>query len=229
MRATTGYRDSGRDVVVFDLDGTLIDTRAEIAAAVNHVRGLRSLAPLTVAAVLAEVGRGAAHLVSRTAGAPAADELPELLAEFRRYYREHQGTRSAPYPGIREAVAALGVDRDLYVLSNKPHEATVREIELQGLTGAFRAVWGAGNLFALKPNPAGVLEALRLSGSGAARGAMVGDSAIDVATAIAAGVTPFLATWGFGPAAGAPGGTVVAVGSPARLVEEIRRALPPRR
>jgi phosphoglycolate phosphatase len=218
-----------RDVVVFDLDGTLVDTSGDIAAAVNHVRGLLSLEPLEVGAVLSEVGYGAARLVSRTVGAPTDAALAELLGEFRSYYREHQGAHSALYPGVREMVDALGSECDLYVLSNKPHDATLREIELQGLGGAFRRVWGAGSLPALKPDPAGVLEALRLSGVGAERGAMVGDMPVDVATAAAARVSSFLATWGFRTSAAAAGGAFVPVGSPSGLAAELRRAIPARR
>jgi phosphoglycolate phosphatase len=125
-------------------------------------------------------------------------------------------------------IGALADDYDLYVLSNKPHDATIREIELQGLGGAFRRVWGAGSLPALKPDPAGVLEALRLSGVGAERGAMVGDMPVDVATAAAARVFSFLATWGFRPSTATAGGAVVAVGSPSQVAAEVRRAIPAR-
>jgi len=221
-------RHDGRGVVVFDLDGTLVDTSGDIAAAVNHVRGLKSLAPLDTSAVLAEVGYGAAHLIARTTDVSTGDAATELLGEFRRYYRENQGAHSALYPGIRAMIDALADDYDLYVLSNKPHDATIREIELQGLGGAFRCVWGAGSLPALKPDPAGVLEALRLTGVGAERGAMAGDMAVDVATAAAARVCSFLATWGFPPSPVAAGVAFVAVGSPSRLAAEIRRAIPAR-
>jgi len=218
----------GRGVVVFDLDGTLVDTSGDITAAVNHVRGLRSLEPLEVSAVLAEVGYGAAYLIARTTDVSAGDAATELLGEFRRYYRENQGAHSAPYPGIRGMIDALADDYDLYVLSNKPHDAAVREIELHGLVGAFRCIWGAGSLPTLKPDPAGVLEALRQSGVGAERGAMVGDMAVDLATAAAARVSSFLATWGFRPSTVAASGAFVAVGSPSRLAAEVRRAIPAR-
>ena len=217
---------SGRGVVVFDLDGTLVDTSGDLVAAVNHVRALEALAPLDVRAVLDEVGYGATHLIARTTGARSGDALAERLAEFRRFYREHQGTRSALYPGVRSLIEALAADYDLYVLSNKPSEAAVREIELHGLGAAFRRVWGAGSLPALKPDPVGVLEALRSSGVGAERGAMVGDLGIDVATGAAAGVSTFLVTWGFRRAAIEVAGQFVAVETPSLLAAQIRRAIP---
>ena len=217
-----------RGAVVFDLDGTLVDTSGDIVAAVNHVRDGSSLPPLTARAVLDEVGFGAAHLIARTTGAKDGEALAASLGEFRRYYREHQGDRSAPYPGVREMLDALAAEFDLYVLSNKPHEAAVREIELHGLGERFRRVWGGGSLAALKPDPAGVLEALRSSGVGAERGAMVGDMAVDVATGAAAGVLSFLATWGFRPSAAEAEGAFVAVDSPSLLAAEILRAIPAR-
>jgi phosphoglycolate phosphatase len=217
-----------RGAVVFDLDGTLVDTSGDIVAAVNHVRGGVSLPPLTTRAVLDEVGFGAAHLISRTTGAPAGAALAARLDEFRRYYREHQGAHSALYPGVRPMLDALTAEFDLYVLSNKPHEATVREVELQGLRDAFRDIWGAGSLPALKPDPVGVFEALRASGVGVERGAMIGDMAVDVATGTAAGAHTFLATWGFRAAAAETKGVFVAIDSPLLVAAEIRRAIPAR-
>jgi phosphoglycolate phosphatase len=217
---------------VFDLDGTLVDTSGDIVAAINHMRGLASLPPLDRAAVLAEVGFGAPHLIERTTEASGAAPLPERLDEFRRHYREHQGTASAIYPGVRSMIDELAAEFDLYVLSNKPHDAAVREIEIRGLGAAFRRVWGAGSLPALKPDPVGVREALRESGVDASRGAMVGDMAIDVATGAAAGVRSFLVSWGFKSprleAALAVPGSFTSAASPERLAAEIRRAIPAR-
>jgi len=228
LRAMPSAGRTGRGAVVFDLDGTLVDTSGDIVAAVNHVRGAASLPPLTVRAVLDEVGFGAAHLIERTTGTSGDVALAERLGEFRRYYREHQGARSQLYPGVREMIDALTAEFDLYVLSNKPHEAVLREIEIQGLRDAFRGVWGAGSLPALKPDPVGVFAALRSSGVPAARGAMVGDMAVDVATGAAAGVRSFLVTWGFRELVEAEGGAAT-VESPSALAAEILRAIPARR
>ena len=217
-----------RGAVVFDLDGTLVDTSGDIVAAVNHVRGGSSLPPLAARAVLDEVGFGAAHLIARTTDVKDGAALAARVDEFRRYYREHQGAHSELYPGVRPMLDALVAEFDLYVLSNKPHEAAVREIELQGLGDAFRGVWGAGRSPALKPDPAGVLEALRSSRVGAERGAMVGDMEVDVATGAAAGVHTFLATGGFRALTAETKGAFVAVESPLLLAAEIGRAIPAR-
>lgn len=215
-----------RAAIVFDLDGTLVDTSGDLAAAVNHVRGLLSLPPLDAEAVLAEVGRGAARLVSRTTGLAqgSGHAFADALAAFRAYYAEHQGTLSAAYPGIPGMLAALAEEFDLYLLSNKPQEATDREIALQGLGAHFRGVWGGGSLPALKPDPAGVLRALAESGVGPERGAMVGDLIVDMQAGAGAGVRLFLVTWGFArPLVGFDGAYETAA-TPDELVAKIRRA-----
>jgi len=123
-------------------------------------------------------------------------------------------------------LAALAGEFDLYVLSNKPHEATVREIDIQGLSGFFRDIFGGGRLPALKPDPAGVLEALRSSGLDPSRGAMVGDLIVDMQTGSSAGVSLFLVTLGFArPLVGFDGAFATAA-TPAELVDEIMAAFP---
>jgi phosphoglycolate phosphatase len=216
-----------RGAIVFDLDGTLVDTSGDIVASANHIRGLCGLPPLDPRSVLNEVGFGATRLVSRMTGIPeVTDELRRALARFREYYGATQGTCSRPYPGVPEMLASLARELDLYVLSNKPHEATVREVEIQGLTRHFRGVFGGGRMSALKPDPAGVLEALRTSGVGPDRGAMVGDLIVDMETGARAGVSLFLVTWGFArPLVGFDGPYETAA-TPAELAEKIERAFP---
>jgi phosphoglycolate phosphatase len=119
----------------------------------------------------------------------------------------------------------LAREFDLYVLSNKPHEAALQEVAGQGLEGVFREVWGGGRFPALKPDPAGVVEALRETGVGPERGAMVGDLPIDAATGLAAGVATFLVEWGFRGSAVDAIPPCEKVGTPERLAERLRRAL----
>jgi phosphoglycolate phosphatase len=218
-----------RGAIVFDLDGTLVDTSGDIVAGVNHVRCRHGLPALDERAVLDEVGHGAAHLITRTTGIPrdAGAPFDEALGAFRGFYKEHQGTSSAAYPGVRDMLEALCREFDLYVLSNKPVEATVREVGIQGLDGFFRGVWGGGSLPALKPDPAGVRRALAESGVPTGRGAMVGDLVIDLQTGAGAGVQLFLVTWGFArPLVGFDAPYEIAA-TPAELVEKIGRAFPP--
>jgi phosphoglycolate phosphatase-like HAD superfamily hydrolase len=225
MTTTSSSRRTPRGAIVFDLDGTLVDTSGDIVAAVNHVREMHSLSALDARAVLDEVGLGAAHLISRTIGiAKDASGFDAALGAFRAYYKNHQGTCSEAYPGVRDMLSALVGELDLYVLSNKPHEATVREIGIQGLSGFFRDIFGGGRFPALKPDPAGVLEALRASGLDPSRGAMVGDLIVDMQTGANAGVSLFLVTWGFArPLVGFEAKHATAA-TPAELVQKITRA-----
>lgn len=164
------------------------------------MRSLLGLAPFERQEVLELVGRGAPYLVAGLTGAAEGSaQLLELLAAFRDHYVEHQTERSRLYPDVEQTLEALGARHDLYVLSNKPHEAVVRELEARGLAARFRAVWGAGALAAMKPDPAGVREAMRLSGATAEQTAMIGDSGIDVRTGVGAGVATVYAAWGFNP------------------------------
>jgi phosphoglycolate phosphatase len=150
--------------------------------------------------VLELVGHGAPFLVAGLTGvAMGSAELNEMLAKFRDHYIAHQTEQSALYPGVGETLDALGRDHELFVLSNKPHPAVVRELEARELRDRFREVWGAGALEVMKPDPAGVREAMRLSGAPAGETAMIGDSGIDVATGVNAGVATVFAAWGFNP------------------------------
>lgn len=146
------------------------------------------------------MGHGAPFLVAGLTGAAEGSvEMEELLAAFRDHYIAHQTEHSRLYPGVREALAELGHRHALFVLSNKPHLAVVRELEARQLTACFRAVWGAGALDAMKPDPTGVHEAMRLSRAPARETVMIGDSGIDVRTGINAGVATVYAAWGFNP------------------------------
>jgi phosphoglycolate phosphatase len=218
-----------RGAVVFDLDGTLVDTSGDIVASVNRVRALHSLPALDARTILDEVGRGAAHLVSRMLDLPQdAAGFADAVREFRECYKAHQGESSAVYPGVREALEALSREFDLYVLSNKPTEAAVREVGIQGLSRFFRGVWGGGSLPALKPDPAGVLKALDETGVDASRGAMVGDLVIDLQTGANAGVSLFLVTWGFARPPKSFDAPYEIAATPEELVKKIERTFPRR-
>lgn len=212
-----------RGALIFDLDGTLVDTAGDIVASSNYLRSRLGLAPLPFAEVLAAVGRGAPFLIERLTGVGPADgaRFEQLLGEFRTHYLEHQTERSRVYPGIRECLQRLGARHHLYVLSNKPHVATVRELEGQGLAGCFRAIWGAGAFAQLKPDPVGIETALTDSALPRSRALMIGDMGIDVETGQRAGVATCRVTWGFpDPAASAAVADLVVA-----TVAELERAI----
>src|SRR5262249_22529821 len=114
-------RDAAYQHVVFDLDGTLVDSRADLAASVNHVLNALNLAPLPPETLYGYIGEGARVLVERALGPRNAERAPEALARFLEHYSDHLLDRTVPYPGIADALGQLaehGVT--LSVLTNKP-------------------------------------------------------------------------------------------------------------
>ena len=189
-----------KTAIVFDLDGTLVDTAEDLVYSINYMRGTLDLAPLSRPEVLRSVGRGAGVLIEKTLNVPTADTKRhrDLLDTFRAHYRAHQGERSVPYPNIRETLTLLAEHSDLYVLSNKPLDATRREVELAGLTDRFKAIWGAGSFSHLKPEPDGLFAAMKHSNADAAHTVMVGDLYVDIETAFRAEASSVFVSWGFG-------------------------------
>lgn len=186
-------------VLVFDLDGTLVDTSGDLVFSVNHVRRVIGLGPLSKEQVLAQVGHGAGYLLPRVTGIDQNDNerLDQLMDEFRRHYLAHQTERSNLYPGIRDALESLVERYDLYVLSNKPHVALQGEIDGQKIGRFFKGIWGGGALPALKPDPVGIDTALQESAVPRSRCVMIGDMAVDIQVGINAGVSTCFVTWGF--------------------------------
>jgi phosphoglycolate phosphatase len=194
-------------LIVFDLDGTLIDSRRDIANAANALLVGCGAAPLPVDEIARMVGNGAAVLVDRAFAARRVPKPDDALDRFLAIYERHLLDFTRPYPGIPEVLAALGGRAALAVLTNKPARAT-REI-LDGLDLAryftpALVVAGDGPL-PRKPDPAGLRHLIEAAGSSAATTLLVGDSAVDWNTARAASTPICLARYGFGyePFAGA--------------------------
>lgn len=188
--------------VVFDLDGTLVDSRHDLAEAVNRTRRDLGLPPLALSKVLGMVGRGARELVRRAlGGAPDAELLERALAAFLAHYEPICTDHTRPYPGIPALLAEEAGRRPLALLTNKPESAARRILERFGWTPRFRHVIGGDTLPARKPSPAGLLEIAARLGLGPDEVGMVGDSRIDLETAAAAGSPFVLVEWGFPSAA----------------------------
>jgi len=184
--------------VVFDLDGTLIDSREDLATAVNRVREELGLAPLPVAEVVGMVGQGARNLVRRAlGGAPDEALLDRALALFLERYEPICTSRTRPYPGIPELLAGLASVLPLAILTNKPERPTRKIVAHFGWSGLFRVVLGGDSLGARKPEPQGLLEIARRLEVAPADLVLIGDSAIDAATAEAAGARFLFVEWGF--------------------------------
>jgi phosphoglycolate phosphatase len=190
-------------LVVFDLDGTLVDSSRDIAASVNAALG--RVAPGTAAlsreAILSFVGEGAGLLVERSlrhAGLALSTE--EVLPVYIDCYRERLLDTTRLYPGVAEALDALA-GTTLAVLTNKPGDMSRTILEGLGVASRFARVRGAGDVPSRKPDPAGLLGLMSELGARAGETWMVGDSATDVGVARAAGARAAGVTWGFHPAA----------------------------
>ena len=190
-----------RDLLIFDLDGTLIDSRLDLAHAVNATRAHMGMSPLEFDRVYSYVGNGAPVLIRRALGEQAAEaEVEEALEFFLEYYREHALDYTKLYPGIKESLDRLtGAGKQLAVLTNKPVRMSKSIVEGLGVADHFFQVYGGNSFDFKKPNPVGVEALMREAGVARERTIMIGDSGVDVNTAVNAGVMSCGVTYGFQP------------------------------
>ncbi len=190
--------------LIFDLDGTLVDTAPDLLDALNVVLTGEGRRPVNLADLNHLVGHGAQAMLAeaflRTGEAAAPDRLPQLIDSFISLYRAHIADKSRPYPAVAETLAALRErGARLGVLTNKPQELTVPLLEALKLAPLFHAIHGAGRYSYTKPDPRvlhHVIEEIDGAGDGAL---MIGDSATDVATARAANIRVILRANGYTP------------------------------
>lgn len=186
-------------LIAFDLDGTLVDSRMDLANAVNALLRDLGAAPIAVENVVAMVGDGAAVLVRRALTAAGLDpETPDALDRFLTHYDPHLLDCTKPYAGMIETLEQLSTRVTLAVLTNKPSRAT--ELILKGLDlrQYFRAVIGGDTRWGRKPLPEGLLYLCEIAGAHPRDTLLVGDSGVDLATARNAGTRICLARYGFG-------------------------------
>lgn len=181
--------------IVYDLDGTLVDSREDLASAVNAMLEDLSLPRRSPDEVAGFVGEGAEKLVRRALGKAHERLLPEALPLWFRRYGERLVERTRPYRGIEEALALPPSARA--VLTNKPGEMAREIVRRLGLGPSFQRVVG-GDEAAKKPDPGALLALCAALGAEPREALLVGDSPIDVATGAAAGVPVCAVTWGFG-------------------------------
>jgi phosphoglycolate phosphatase len=189
--------------VVFDLDGTLIDSDPDIRAALNRVLAAEGLEKLSVADVRRMIGDGAKVLVER--GFAARGRVAEAVhvAAFIADYEENVVVETAPYPGIVEALEALkDAGHPLAVCTNKPVVAARNVLALLGLEPYFRVVVGGDSTPYRKPDPKHLEAVLQALGATPERAVMVGDHANDIAAAAGLGVPSVFVSWGYGKAQG---------------------------
>jgi phosphoglycolate phosphatase len=185
---TVPARFSGVRVLIFDLDGTLIDSRLDLVHSVNATLDHLGRPPLPHETIESYVGNGVAMLMLRSLGGEAS-EAETLRAQefFLSYYRAHMLDNTVPYPGVMEALASLR-GREMAVLTNKPVRFSEDILKGLGMAPYFSFVYGGNSFESKKPDPVGVHTLLRNLAAQPREAMMVGDSAVDVRTARNAGI-----------------------------------------
>lgn len=188
-------------LVIFDLDGTLIDSKLDLAHAVNATRAYMGLEPLPHELIATYVGNGAPVLIRRALG-PAApqDDVDRALEYFLAYYREHMLDYTRLYDGVPETLSRFAAaGRKLAVLTNKPVRVSNEILKGLGIRGHFFQVYGGNSFEEKKPSPIGIRTLVQEAGAGLGETLMVGDSAVDIRTARNARVRSAGVTYGFQP------------------------------
>lgn len=185
---------------MFDLDGTLVDSRKDLADSANELLGELGRPPLPEEQIGRMVGDGAAVLVSRVFDASGIQQPADALARFLAIYDTRLLDHTRPYDGIVDVLAALRTRAPIAVLTNKPLASTTRVLAGLNLATFFRddLVIGGDGPFARKPDPSGLRHLAATASVPLASTVLVGDSRIDLRTARAAGAAICLARYGFG-------------------------------
>ena len=189
------------DLVIFDLDGTLIDSKEDLSCAVNAARSHFGLPALLNETVYSYVGEGAPTLIRRALGPGASEEeIAAALAYFLAYYHDHMIDHTVLYPGVPETLDRLGAAGvKMAVLTNKPVRMSRAIVDALGVARHFERVYGGNSFEQKKPNPIGIATLLAEFSAAPARSMMVGDSAVDIRTARNANVKACGVTYGFQP------------------------------
>src|SRR5579859_1179460 len=184
--------------LVFDLDGTLIDSKMDLVSSVNATLRELKREALPTELVASYVGSGAPVLIRRALGGnPGEEELKRALAFFLVHYEEHKLDQTRLYPGVAETLSELK-SLPMSVLTNKPVKISVRILEGLGVAQYFQSIYGGNSFEAKKPDPAGAKQILSELKVAASEAAMVGDSEVDVQTARNAGMPSVIVNFGFG-------------------------------
>ena len=189
------------NLLIFDLDGTLIDSKIDLVHSVNAMREMMHLPPIGEAIVASYVGNGAPVLVRRALGPEASDADVERAHQyFLAYYRDHMLDNTRLYPGVREALDRLhAAGSKMAVLTNKPVRFSQALIHGLGLGDHFFQVYGGNSFRHKKPHPVGIEALMEESGVARDNTIMVGDSYVDVRTARNASVIACGVSYGFQP------------------------------
>ncbi len=184
--------------LVFDLDGTLVDSKVDLANSVNFALRESGLPALPHEVIYSYVGDGATALIRRAVGPRREETLAAVLDRFLSHYREHLLDTTLPYPGVEETLAERGPDYRMAVLTNKPIDMTRKILSGLSLDRYFRDVRGGDSFENKKPNPQGLLRVIASLGASPASTLMVGDSRNDVLAGRGAGAFTCGVTYGLG-------------------------------
>ena len=187
-------------LVIFDLDGTLVDTAPDIAACANAVLAEEGRKPRSLKEVYTSIGMGVHELFRRLLpDEPGLGDhvIERMSLRFKSLYADRIAVDSQPYPGVREMLEGPLAAIDKAIVTNKPHVLSVKLLDALDLSGHFRRVIGMHNGFAAKPDPAGVRDVLVTLGCQAERAILVGDSSIDCETARNAGIDFAWVSYGY--------------------------------
>jgi phosphoglycolate phosphatase len=189
-------------MIVFDLDGTLVDTAPDLIATLNVVLAREGCAAATYASARAMIGGGARHMLERALGqqgiAAAPADLDRMFADFIVYYAAHIADHSRPFPGLEQCLDRLAADGARFaVCTNKLERLSVLLLERLGLAARFAAICGQDTFGVPKPDPDMLRRTIARAGGRVEQAVMVGDSAADVTTARAAGVPVIAVDFGY--------------------------------
>ncbi len=191
-----------RPIIVFDLDGTLVDTAPDLLDSLNHCLALARIPPVDETSLRSFVGMGGRVMIQRAFAARnqplAEDRLAELLVAFLEHYTDNIPGRSLLFPGATDALVRLSVAGfALAVCTNKYESLSRKLLEALGIADRFAAICGQDTFDYRKPDPRHLLSTIELAGGDAARAVMVGDSKTDIDTAKAAGVPVVAVDFGY--------------------------------
>ena len=189
-------------IIVFDLDGTLVDTAPDLLASLNHCLGLAGLQPVDPQELRRFVGMGGRVMIERAFDAQrkalAAGQMDSLLEAFLDHYGGNLPGESAPYPGVVAAMDRFAEAGYLAAVCTNKYEALSKALlGALGLTERFRAICGQDSFAFRKPDPRHLLETIAQAGGSPGRAIMVGDSQTDIATAKAAGIPVVAVDFGY--------------------------------
>ncbi len=183
-------------LIMFDLDGTLVDSGIDITNALNHALAPCGLPPLTLAETIARVGEGVTRLIEKVVGSDDAARRDAVLMRFLAYYAEHLTDATRPYPGVAPTIEGLAGRRKA-VISNKMESLSRRVLSDLGLIQHVDLVLGGDSVGEKKPSPKPLLHVMDVLAAAPGESVIVGDSSFDIQAGRAAGVTTVAVSYGF--------------------------------